>query len=155
MLLNKSAPSLPYTNNASLKLRYMTVELFNDGKSRTEIAKILSVSRRLINEWITKYLSGGVNALALKKSPGRPPQLSLEEKEQLKLYVISHSVKPEGGRLIGSDIQQYIETTFGVSYKLRNVYRLMHELNLSWITSRSKHPQQSMAAQEDFKKFPD
>jgi putative transposase len=117
----------------------MAVELFNDGKSRTEIAKILSVSRRLINEWITKYLSGGVNALALKKSPGRPPQLSLEEKEQLKSCVISHSVKPEGGRLIGSDIQQYIENTFGVSYKLRNVYRLMHELNLSWITSRSKH----------------
>ena len=152
---NKSDPSLPYTNNASLKLRYMTVEFFNDGKSRTEIAKILSVSRRLINEWITKYLRGGVDALALKKSTGRPPQLSPEEKEQLKLYVISHSVKAEGGRLIGSDIQQYIENTFGVSYKLRNVYRLMHELNLSWITSRSKHPQQSIEAQEDFKKFPD
>jgi putative transposase len=87
-LSNKSAPSLPYTNNASLKLRYMTVELFNDGKSRTEIAKILSASRRLVNEWITKYLSGGVDALALKKSTGRAPQLSLEEKEQLKSYVI-------------------------------------------------------------------
>jgi len=133
----------------------MAVELFNNGKSRTEISKLLSVSRRLVNEWITKYLNGGVDALALKKSTGRPANLSSSEKERLKVFVVSHSVKSEGGRLIGQDIQEYIKNTFAVSYQLRNVYRLMSELNLSWITSRSMHPKQSIEAQEDFKKFPD
>ena len=133
----------------------MAVELFNSGKSRAEIARLLSVSRRLVNEWITKYLTGGVDALALKKSTGRPPKLSSDEKERLRLFVVSHSIKSEGGRLIGQDIQEYIKDTFGVSYKLRNIYRLMSELNLSWITSRSMHPKQSIEAQEDFKKFPD
>jgi len=154
-LSNKLNHIFPYTNNASLKLRYMAVELFNNGKSRTEISKLLSVSRRLVNEWITKYLNGGVDALALKKSTGRPANLSSSEKERLKVFVVSHSVKSEGGRLIGQDIQEYIKNTFAVSYQLRNVYRLMSELNLSWITSRSMHPKQSIEAQEDFKKFPD
>ena len=133
----------------------MTVELFNSGKSRTEISKLLSVSRRLVNEWISKYLSGGVDALDLKKSTGRPANLSSSEKERLKQFVISHNVKSEGGRLIGQDIREYIYNTFGVNYQLRNIYRLMNELNLSWITSRSMHPKQSIEAQEDFKKFPD
>ncbi|MFT6349973.1 MAG: hypothetical protein ACJAYB_003012 [Psychromonas sp.] len=29
----------------------------------------------------------------------------------------------------------------------------MKELNIVWITSRSKHPKQDLAAQEDFKKI--
>ena len=150
----KSALKFPYTNNASLKVRYIAASLFDDGISRTKISKRLNVSRRLVNEWITMYLSGGVDALTIKVSPGRPPKLSVLEKQQLKDFVIANSVKAEGGRLIGEDIQQYIEESFNVEYKLRNIYRLMAELNLSWITSRSKHPKQSEEAQEAFKKFP-
>jgi transposase len=87
---NTANISIPYTNNASLKLRYLAVQKFHDGHSRTSIAKTLNVSRRLVNEWITKYLSGGLNALALKLSTGQPSRLSNEQKVQLKEYVIGH-----------------------------------------------------------------
>ena len=150
----KLNPKFPYTNNASLKVRYMAASLFDDGFSRTQISKMLHTSRRLVNEWITAYLSGGVDALAIKISPGRPPKLSTQQKGLLKDFVINNSIRTEGGRLIGEDIQRYIEEKFAVKYKLRNVYRLMAELNLSWITSRSRHPNKSEAAQETFKKFP-
>jgi len=143
---------IPYTNNASLKLRYLAVQKFHDGHSRTSIAKILNVSRRLVNEWITKYLSGGFDALALKLATGQPSRLSNEQKSQLKEYVISHAVKVQGGRLMGKDIQKYIQETFDVNYCVRNIYRLMKELGIVWITSRSKHPKQDPAAQEAFKK---
>ena len=73
---NISKISIPYTNNASLKLRYLAVQKFHEGYSRAAIAKILSVSCRLINEWISKYLSGGFDALALKKATGQPSRLS-------------------------------------------------------------------------------
>jgi transposase len=132
----------------------MAASLFDDGIARTKIAMMLNVSRRLVNEWITLYLSGGIGALAIKKSPGRPPKLSIQEKGLLKDFVIKHSTKTEGGRLVGEDILRYIEDSFDVTYGLRNIYRLMAELNLSWITSRSKHPKQSEEAQEKFKKFP-
>ena len=154
VLKSNSNTKFPYTSNASLKVRYMTASLFNEGISRTKIAITLNVSRRLVNEWVTMYLSGGIDALAIKKSPGRPPKLSIQEKALLKDFVIKNSTKTEGGRLVGEDILRYIEDNFNVTYRLRNVYRLMAELNLSWITSRSKHPKQSQESQEKFKKFP-
>ncbi|MGO2130134.1 MAG: helix-turn-helix domain-containing protein [Pseudoalteromonas prydzensis] len=99
------------------------------------------------------YLTDGIAALDIKKQSGRPCALTPKQKQQLKDYVCKHAVKDEGGRLIGEDIREYIRETFDVQYKLNNVYRLLHELNLSWITSRSKHPKQSIDAQERFKKF--
>lgn len=150
---NISEISIPYTNNASLKLRYLSVQKFHEGHSRTAIAKILNVSRRLVNEWISKYLSGDFDALALKKATGQPSRLNQLQKDQLKKYVIDSAVKENGGRLMGKDIQKYIHETFEVSYCVRNIYRLMKELDLVWITSRSKHPKQNLEAQEAFKKF--
>ncbi|MEZ8472043.1 winged helix-turn-helix domain-containing protein [Vibrio splendidus] len=63
-------------------------------------------------------------------------------------------MKPEGGRLQGSDITQFILDEFDIYYQPSGAYRLLHELNLSWITTRSKHPKQSEEAQESFKKIP-
>jgi transposase len=151
---NTSQIKIPYTNNASLKLRYLAVQKFHEGHSRTSIAKTLNASRRLVNEWITNYLSSGFDALALKLATGQPSRLSNEQKIQLKEYVIAHAVKVKGGRLMGKDIQKYIQETFDVNYCVRNIYRLMKELDIVWITSRSKHPKQDLAAQEVFKKIP-
>lgn len=151
---NNSQISIPYTNNASLKLRYLAVQKFHEGQSRTSIAKILNVSRRLVNEWITKYLSGGFDALALKLATGQPSRLSKEQKALIKNYVVEHAVKDQGGRLMGKDIQKHIHETYGVNYCLRNIYRLLNELELVWITSRSKHPKHNLVAQEAFKKIP-
>lgn len=147
-------PDFPYTRNARLKTRYQVVRQFLKVKNRTAVAQATGVSRRLVNEWVTAYLTDGIAALDIKKQPGRPCALTPKQKQQLKDYVCKHAVKDEGGRLIGEDIREYIRETFDVQYKLNNVYRLLHELNLSWITSRSKHPKQSVQAQEDFKKFP-
>ena len=125
VLKSNSNTKFPYTSNASLKVRYMAASLFDDGISRSKIAMTLNVSRRLVNEWITMYLSGGIDALAIKKSPGRPPKLSIQEKSLLKDFVIKNSAKTEGGRLVGEDILRYIEDNFDVTYKLHNVYSLI------------------------------
>lgn len=150
---NSDLLQIPYTNNASLKLRYLAVQKFHEGHSRTAIAKQLNASRRLVNEWIKMYLSGGFDALALKVATGRPSRLNDEQKAQIKEYVIAHSSKESGGRLMGKDVQKYIQETFSVTYKIRNIYRLMNELELVWITSRSMHPKQDLEAQEAFKKI--
>ena len=72
----------------------------------------------------------------------------------MKSYIVDNAIKPEGGRLQGKDVQTFIEAEFGVTYQKTNVYQLMHQLNLSWITTRSMHPKQSTEAQETFKKIP-
>ncbi len=49
---HSSKLAIPYTNNTSLKLRYLAIKKFHEGHSRTAIAKILNLSRR----WLTSGL---------------------------------------------------------------------------------------------------
>ncbi len=142
------------TSDARLQRKLLAVSHFTDGKSRTEIAKILKVSRRSFNIWIKAYLDSGLEGLNAKPPSGRPPKLTRKQLAQVKSYVVDNAIKPQGGRLQGKDIQRYIEVTFGVTYQKTNIYHLLHKLNLSWITTRSKHPKQSIEAQESFKKIP-
>ena len=123
------------TSNARLRLRLLAVSHFIDGKNRTEIASFLKVSRLSVNKWIKAYLDFGLEGLVEKQRSGRPSRLTQEQKERLKNYVTSNAIKPEGGRLQGSDITRFIADEFDISYKPSGVYRLLHELNLSWITT--------------------
>lgn len=142
------------TSNARLRIRYLAIAHFEDGMSRTDIAKLLKVSRTSVNTWVATYEQFGLVALAGKQHPGRPCSLSQKQLDQFKKYVTESAIKPDGGRLQGEDFVAYIEDQFNVKYGVHNIYRLLHKLGLSWITTRSKHPKQSEEAQEAFKKIP-
>ncbi|MDF4462343.1 IS630 family transposase [Vibrio parahaemolyticus] len=141
------------TSNARLRIRYLAIAHFEEGMSRTDIAKILKVSRTSVNAWVASYKQFGLDGLTGKSHPGRPCNLSQKQLEQFKQYVTESAIKPDGGRLQGEDFVAYIEEQFNVKYGVHNVYRLLHKLGLNWITTRSKHPEQSEEAQEAFKKI--
>lgn len=143
------------TSNAHLRTRYLALFHFKSGVSRTKIAPLLGVSRTSVNAWVANYLSDGLDGLLDKPKPGRPNQLSPYQLEQLKKFIEKHAIKDDGGRLIAEDIRVYICDVLHVTYSLANVYRLLHALDFSWITCRSKHPKQNAEAQEAFKKLPD
>lgn len=140
------------TSNARQRLKLLAVSHFIEGKNRTEIASFLKVSRRSVNIWIKAYLDLGLEGLKVKQRSGRPARLTPEQLVQVKSYVVDNAIKAQGGRLQGKDVQEYIKSTFGVTYQKTNIYQLLHKLNLSWITTRSKHPKQSIEAQKAFKK---
>jgi len=135
-----------------IRLRFLALSHFQEGHSRTAIAKFLKVSRTSINKWVTQYHQLGIDGLIDKKTTGRPFRLSSDQHKQLIVYVTESSKSQRGGRLNGKDIQCYIKEKFTVDYHLSSVYKLLHKLGFSWITSRSMHPKQSIEAQEDFKK---
>jgi len=141
------------TSNARQRLKLLAVSHFIEGKNRTEIASFLKVSRRSVNIWVKAYFDLGLEGLKVKPRSGRPARLTPEQLEQVKSYVVDNAIKEQGGRLQGKDVQEYIKNTFGVTYQKTNIYQLLHKLNLSWITTRSKHPKQSIEAQEAFKKI--
>ena len=132
----------------------LAVSHFIDGKNRAQISQYLKVSRTSVNKWIQSYLTHGLSGLNEKKHTGRRKGLSDTQLQQLKAFILATAVKPDGGRLQGKDVQLYILSEFGIQYQKSNIYKLLHALNLSWITTRSKHPKQSMEEQEDFKKIP-
>ena len=98
------------------------------------------------------YLDNGLEGLQEKPHSGRPHRLTDEQKSQLKEYVID-AVNESGGRLQAKVIGFYIESNFNTSYKKSTLYQLLHDMGLSWITTRSKHPKQSVEVQEAFKKI--
>ncbi|MFT4941817.1 MAG: hypothetical protein ACI88A_004888 [Paraglaciecola sp.] len=57
------------------------------------------------------------------------------------------------GRLNGEILQGYIQQTFAVNYHQNLIYNLLKSMNITWTTSRSKHPKQNSEIQEDFKKI--
>ena len=142
------------TNDAQLKIRYLALYHFTQGKSRSKTAEILAVARGSVNTWVAAYLSNGVEALHSQPRTGRTCNLTESQLAQLCEFIESYSAKKEGGRLIAEDIRRYISKQFAVDYQLRNVYRLLHAQGLSWITCRSMHPKCSDKAQEAFKKLP-
>lgn len=137
-----------------IKIRYLAVCLFVEGQSRADIARTLKVARGSVNKWVSNYLNNGIDALADAKHYGRPSRLSSEQLSLLKEFVETRLMSDSGGRLQAKDVQEFLSTSFNVDYKLSNIYRLLHHLNFSWITSRSRHPKQSQATQDAFKKLP-
>jgi transposase len=115
-----------------------------DGANKTQTAKFLKVSRGAVNKWIQLFINDGIDGLKEKPRSGRPSALSEAQLSQLKECLITNSIKPIAGRLKGSQLIDYINQEFSVLYSVDNVYRLLHQLGFSWITSRSKHPKQDL-----------
>lgn len=90
--------------------------------------------------------------LEAKKAQGRTCPLSIKQRERLFDYIDQHSRSAKGGRLTGEAIRLYIADEFQVNYHSSAIYKLLHLVGFSWITSRSKHPKQSQAVQYEFKK---
>ncbi len=139
--------------NARKRMRYLALAHFQDGLSRYAIADALKVSRTSVNKWVSSFLNNGLEGLSEASRPGRPSGLTLQQKKTLSDYIETYSQLNQGGRLQGADIQAYIATHFAIEYEISNIYRLLRELDFSWITSRSKHPKQSQKAQDVFKKL--
>ena len=136
-----------------MKMRLLALAHFQEGHSRTQIAKFLKVSRTSVNKWISTYLTEGIEGLDEKPRTGRPHFLTPSQQKQLITYIKENACKPDGGRLIGRDIHAYIKKEFNRDYHTDYIYILLKKLGFSWITSRSRHPKQSDEIQEDFKKI--
>ena len=138
--------------NARMRVRLMALAHIQDGANKAQTAKFLKVSRGAVNKWVQQFIDDGIEGLKEKPRSGRPRALSEAQLSQLKEYVIANSIKETGGRLKGTQLVDYINQEFNVLYSVDNIYRLLHQLGFSWITSRSKHPKQDLEAQKAFKK---
>ena len=63
-------------------------ELFAEGKTRAEIARILGVSWRAVHGWFKQWSAGGTRALNTKSKPGPQSKFSDEEVEVLSRHLI-------------------------------------------------------------------
>ena len=139
--------------NGRMRVRLMALSHIKNGANNTQTARNLHISRRIVNDWIKRFYEHGLDGLKEKPRSGRPCNLNEQQLSQLSQYIHDNSIKPKGGRLKAQTLVAYIMQEFKVDYSIDNIYRLLHQLGFSWITSRSRHPKQSDEVQEAFKKI--
>jgi transposase len=63
--------------------RARIILLWDDGASKREIAEALETSVVTVAKWIERYEQDGIAALESRKSPGRPREVSAEERSRI------------------------------------------------------------------------
>jgi transposase len=139
-------------SNARGKVRLLALHHLQQGKQIKEVSQILCVTRKTIYSWLSWYQDSGSDRLLAKpEGRGSKKKVHLTQAE-IQSGIERLQEERSGGRIIGSDIIEWIYKTYGIRYSKGHIYNLLHSLGLTWITVRSKHPKQNIEAQELFKK---
>jgi len=134
------------------KIRYLALYLLQQGKrTATEVAAILHVSRMSVTRWLQRYRQHGIDGLKEQPGRGRQSLLSPQQTASLKPLVQQLTQERPGGRVMGKHVRQAL-CDQGVACSLASVYTWLHKAGLSWVTSRSLHPQSDPEAQREFQK---
>ena len=135
-------------------IRLLALWKIQAGESETSVCKYLNKTHATVRKWRQSYEKEGLEAL-LRIRSGRGRKRRLFETEQLKKDIETLQEKRDGGRVRCQDIVEMVAQKYGVQYSQSGMYHVLHRLNFSWITARSKHPKQNLEDQEMFKKkFP-
>ena len=113
--------------------RRIAVGMLQQGKSPTEVARLVGVSRQAVSQWKTAFQQGGPEALAAKPPPGNQRKLQPEQLQALEQILL------EGPLAAGystdlwtlARVAEVIEAHFGVSYCESGVWRLLRRLGWS------------------------
>jgi transposase len=108
-------------------------QLYQQGWKQKDIATALGVTEGAVSQWITKAKKQGIYALRHQPPPGRPPQLSPEQKKPLSTE-LSKGAEAFGFRgqvWTSQRVAQVMKKIFGVSYHPGHCRRLLQELKYS------------------------
>lgn len=132
-------------------IRLLALWKIQEGLSETQVCSLVNKTHQTIHRWRKRYESGGIESL-LSLRPGRGRKALVSDKEAFTRDIQELGEQRKGGRIRCQDIVEMVQEKYNVSYKRPGMYSALHRLGFSWISSRSKHPQQDQAAQDAFKK---
>ncbi len=138
--------------NPREKIRYLALSLIQKGEHLTTVAQQLDICRKTVGNWLQRYLNEGLQGLHERPaSGGRPGLLSQQQLQALPQIVQQLQQQRSAGRVMARDIQQYFLQQ-GVKCSESVIYTWFSKAGLSWVSSRSRHPQSDPDTQEEFKK---
>lgn len=138
--------------NSALKERYQAIFLLHELGNCTKVAKLVKRSRRTIQNWIHAFNNGGLKGLVPNHPPGRPSSLSCEQKEALKVDVLTHprNLGYDFSNWEGKSVVFHINQKFDVEIGVRQAQRLLHELGFTLQRPRYRFLKADPKKQEKF-----
>jgi transposase len=140
--------------DANQARRLLALAAVYDGKNRTEAARIGAMDRQTLRDWVHRFNKQGIDGLVNIKPSGRPPKLSVEQKQQLK-QLVETGPDPERDGVVRwrcVDIRRVIKERFGIDIDEVTIGRVLKELGFAHVSARPQHPQQKQETIEGFKK---
>jgi transposase len=110
------------------------VKAVREGQTVASVAAAYGLNERTVFRWLSRFASGGQNALLAKPVPGRPPKVTPEQMRWIARAVrddTPQQFKFPCGLWTLSLIGRLIERRFGTSLSLASVSRVMKLLGFS------------------------
>jgi transposase len=109
--------------------RLHSVALVASGLSASEAARIYGDSPRAVAYWVTRYKKLGLKGLSEESRPGRPSRLDSSDMKKLQLFVRQSRARSQ---VVNANVlTKYIKTTFGVTFTVRQCWRILKRLKSS------------------------
>ena len=134
--------------------RMLAIALVLEGVDRKTAAESCGMDRQTLRDWVHRYNAEGLEGLANRRSPGRLPRLSPEQKVEF-AAVVEAGPNPQVDGVVRwrrIDLKRWIEAEFGVVMHERTVGKQLAALGYRRLSVRPQHPKADPAAQEVFKK---
>jgi transposase len=124
-------------------VRLYAVYQIKQGRKAEELEDLYQVSHKSICNWVHRYNQDGVEGLKDKPRSGRPSRLNAVQRSKLR-NALGH--KPEdfgysSGVWSGPIVIDYIQKTFGITYKRAQVYNLLHSIGFTYQRGKAFYPE--------------
>ena len=121
--------------NRRMLERYEAVRLYLEGHDIVHISSTSGRCLKTIYNYLNAYQAGGLEALNMKPSSGRPAMLTAEEK-QIVVDVLTNNAPRDIGfqseiNWTSSIIREWINSTFNAKYSPSGIRFLLHELGFT------------------------
>jgi len=142
------------SQNANQSRRLLSLAEIYDGGSRSSAARLGSVGRQIVRDWVVRFNARGPDGLLDGKAPGNKSKLNDAQRQALIAIVDSGPDVAVHGvvrwRLV--DLAQWINDEFKVSVDHTTVSRELRKLGYVKLSARPRHHAQNTDALEAFKK---
>jgi len=140
--------------DSKAKVRLQAAILRKKNKTLTAISDVVHYSFTTVGDWLRRLHTEGIDRRYSKKPTGRPAWLTKQQKKELG-RILDKSPKEHGlpySIWTTKLLLYFIDQKYNVTYKLRNVERMVNELGFSIKKARPQHRKANKKAQEAFKK---
>jgi transposase len=134
--------------------RRQAVALLQDGKSNTEVARLVGADLSSVKRWKRAVAAGGLIVLAAKPNQGRPPKLSPAQKQELARIVCAGPLAAGFRTDLWTcrRVAEVILQQFGIQYHPDHVGRLLHALGFTQQKPQRRAQERNEAAIEEWRK---
>jgi len=124
-------------------VRLYAVYQIKCGRTAEDLEQLYDVSHKSICNWVHAYNLSGIEGLQDKPRSGRPCRLNQAQQTKLKDALLDTPEKLgyPSGVWSGPLAIDYIQNTFGVTYKRAQIYNLLQKLGFTFQRGKAVYPE--------------